>query len=116
MFILAAIVKSWTRTYGKVNLIHVKGLNPDELTATYQLLQIGAIIEDNCTIINAIVCDKSIVRHGSTISSGCILSFGVEVGPGVTLNENTRLTTVGDKKSNGVGVWTCENGKAMYSL
>ena len=81
--------------------------------------RIGAVIEDNCTITNAIICDKSIVRKGSVVSSGCILSFGVEVGPNVTLKENTRLTTMGDKQNNAniIGnIWTYENGNHLLYL
>lgn len=59
----------------------------------------GAYIWDNCVIekgskvYRAILCDSVYVKANVVIESGCILSYGVVVGPDFTVKKGSRLTT-----------------------
>ena len=56
-------------------------------------------IEDGCKIHQAIVCDRVKVKRNVTLKEGCILSYGVVVGPDFTLQQGARLTTKQRSKS-----------------
>ncbi|XP_030832339.1 translation initiation factor eIF-2B subunit epsilon [Strongylocentrotus purpuratus] len=51
-------------------------------------------IEANCHINMALLCDSVHVKSEVTIKNGCVLSFGVKVGPHVTLPSGTLLTRI----------------------
>ena len=53
----------------------------------------GTVIENGCTINQAIICDGCVVKRNVTLEPGCILSFGVVVGPDVIVKAGSRLTT-----------------------
>jgi translation initiation factor eIF-2B subunit epsilon len=59
----------------------------------------GAYIWDNCVIekgskvYRSILCDSVYVKSGVVIEPGCILSYGVVVGPEFTVKRGSRLTT-----------------------
>lgn len=50
-------------------------------------------IEDGCKIHQSIICDRVKVKRNVTIKDGCILSYGVVIGPDFTLKDGARLTT-----------------------
>lgn len=50
-------------------------------------------VESGCTIERAIVCDGCVLKENVTLEPGCILSFGVVIGPNVTLKSGSRITT-----------------------
>ena len=53
----------------------------------------GVTIENGSVINHSIVCDGAHIKTNVTVSPGCILSYGVVVGPNFTVREGTRLTT-----------------------
>ena len=59
----------------------------------------GAYIWDNCVVekgsnvCRSILCDSVYVKANVVIESGCILSYGVIVGPDFTVKKGSRLTT-----------------------
>lgn len=52
----------------------------------------GVTVEDNCSVTFSILCNNVLVKADSTIQSGCILSFGVTVGPAIMIRQGTFLT------------------------
>ena len=50
-------------------------------------------VENNCTIRQAILCDGVVVKSNVQVEPGCILSYGVVVGPDFTVKAGSRLTT-----------------------
>jgi UDP-3-O-[3-hydroxymyristoyl] glucosamine N-acyltransferase len=52
---------------------------------------IGAVIENNVSIDHAVICDGVTVGAGAVIPRGCVLSYGVRIGPGAVLQEFTRV-------------------------
>ena len=52
----------------------------------------GVEIGDNCNVYNSVLCDNVGIRQGVTVNKGCILSFNVVIGAGVTLKEFSRIT------------------------
>lgn len=50
-------------------------------------------IEDGCRIRRAIICDRVKVKRNVMLNEGCILSYGVVIGPDFTLKHGARLTT-----------------------
>ena len=50
-------------------------------------------VESNCTIRQAILCDGVVVKSNVQVEPGCILSYGVVVGPDFTVKAGSRLTT-----------------------
>lgn len=53
---------------------------------------INVLIEDNVSVTQSIICDGAIIRKGATIPRGCIIGYGVEIGPNVSLPEFSRIT------------------------
>ena len=51
-------------------------------------------VDDNARIEWSVLCSKVRIFVGVTIGRGCMLSFGVHVGPAVAVKNNTRLTTL----------------------
>lgn len=51
-------------------------------------------IGDNCVIKQSIIANDATIKDNVTIARGCILSFGVKVGPNITLNPFTKLTVI----------------------
>ncbi|XP_071793924.1 translation initiation factor eIF2B subunit epsilon-like [Asterias amurensis] len=49
-------------------------------------------IESDCKLNMAVLCDRVHIKDSVIVNSGCIISFGVKVGPGVTLPPGTLLT------------------------
>lgn len=49
-------------------------------------------IGNDCKITGSVLCDNVVVHRGVVINEGCILSYGVEVGPNFTLKARTRLS------------------------
>jgi UDP-3-O-[3-hydroxymyristoyl] glucosamine N-acyltransferase len=52
---------------------------------------IGAVIENNVSIDHAVICDGVTIGAGAVIPRGCVLSYGVRIGPGAVLQEFTRV-------------------------
>jgi translation initiation factor eIF-2B subunit epsilon len=52
----------------------------------------GAEIHENATITSSIICDNVVVKKFAVVPRGCILSYRVVVGEGVSLPEFTRLS------------------------
>ena len=50
------------------------------------------VIESDSTVQQAIVCDRAVVKRNVTIEPGCILSYGVVVGPDFIVASGSRLT------------------------
>jgi translation initiation factor eIF-2B subunit epsilon len=42
-------------------------------------------IQDGCELADSIICDNVVIKRGSKISSGSIISFGVHVKEGVII-------------------------------
>ena len=61
-------------------------------------------IEEGCEIHQSIICDRVKVRQNVTIKEGCILSYGVIVGPDFTLKQGARLTTK-QRSNSSVSEW-----------
>ena len=53
----------------------------------------NVVIEDNCEVSRCILCDGACVKANVRLQPGCILSYGVVVGPDFTVAAGTRLTT-----------------------
>lgn len=51
-------------------------------------------VEDDCSVSFSILCDSVSVASGSTIENGCLLSFGVKVGPAVSIPPGTLITRI----------------------
>ena len=60
----------------------------------------GSYIWDHCVIENgskvfrSILCDSAYVKSNVVVEPGCVLSYGVTVGPQFTVRAGSRLTTV----------------------
>jgi translation initiation factor eIF-2B subunit epsilon len=52
----------------------------------------GVVVENNCTIEMSLLCNNVRIFLGSTVGRGCLLSFGVCVGPNVAVKSHSRLT------------------------
>ena len=50
-------------------------------------------VEDNATLVGAILAEGTVVKKGATVQTGCVLGPGVVVGEGMTVPGLTRLTT-----------------------
>ena len=78
----------------------------------------GAYIWDNCVVergsrvIRSILCDSVYIKSNVTIEPGCILSYGVIVGPDFTVKKGSRLTCSQntDTGSSDDGDWGEESG------
>lgn len=53
----------------------------------------GVTIESDSVVRQSIVCDGAHIKANVTVHPGCILSYGVVVGPNFAIPEGTRLTT-----------------------
>ncbi len=53
----------------------------------------GVKIENNCVVDCSIVCDGCVLKENVTLEPGCVLSFGVVIGPDVTVKSGSRITT-----------------------
>lgn len=53
----------------------------------------NCVVESNCKISRSILCNDVHVKSGVVIEQGCILSYGVVVGPQFTVKLGSRLTT-----------------------
>ncbi|CAN8033003.1 unnamed protein product [Ixodes persulcatus] len=51
----------------------------------------NVVIEDGCRLTTCLLATGVVVKRNVTVSPGCILSYGVTVGPDITLKENTLL-------------------------
>ena len=51
-------------------------------------------IGDNCILKNCIVASGAVLKNNVTLTRGCIVSFGVTLGPEVVLQPFTKLTKV----------------------
>ncbi|XP_055347031.1 translation initiation factor eIF-2B subunit epsilon-like [Paramacrobiotus metropolitanus] len=51
----------------------------------------NCVIQDGCELYKCIIADGCVVYSGSVIESGCILSYGVKVGPDALLSAGSRL-------------------------
>lgn len=54
-------------------------------------------IEDGVTLIDSIVATKATISSNVRVERGSIISFGVVVGPGITLPPFTKLSTCDDR-------------------
>ncbi|EDV21926.1 Translation initiation factor eIF-2B subunit epsilon [Trichoplax sp. H2] len=78
----------------------------------------NVIIDDDCCIINSLLCDDCRIKRKVNINSGCLLSFGVVIGPDVTLEENSRFSCQKPKpkhlmeNDNTTGIGTEQNEEA----
>eukprot|EP01094_Clydonella_sp_ATCC50884_P029950 TRINITY_DN957_c0_g1_i1.p1 TRINITY_DN957_c0_g1~~TRINITY_DN957_c0_g1_i1.p1 ORF type:complete len:622 (-),score=225.65 TRINITY_DN957_c0_g1_i1:471-2336(-) len=52
----------------------------------------GVRVESHSTITNAIVCSGAVIRENTHVGRGCVVSFGVVVGPDHSLPPHTKLT------------------------
>lgn len=46
-------------------------------------------VKNNCTIVKSILSNNSVVHENTILSSGCILTSKVEIGPNIKLKEDT---------------------------
>ena len=51
----------------------------------------GVEVGDNCVVIHSILCNGVKVFEGSTIKDGCIISYGVHIGPNTEVETQTKL-------------------------
>ncbi|CAN7936902.1 unnamed protein product [Ixodes hexagonus] len=51
----------------------------------------NVVIEEGCKLTTCLLATGVVVKRNVTVSPGCILSYGVTVGPDVMLKENTLL-------------------------
>lgn len=72
------------------------------------------VIEDNVTIHQAIICDGAVIKAGSIIPKGAIVSFNVVVNAADQLGDFVRLTKFGTTDSNGVE-WHPEDESNAYN-
>ncbi|KAF1744415.1 hypothetical protein MXB_1483, partial [Myxobolus squamalis] len=73
-------------------------------TITNSYIWSNVKIENDCTIENAIICDDVVVLHHTELIKGCILSFGVTVGPRAVIPQ---LTIVHIPQSNYEAIGPC---------
>ena len=74
----------------------------------------GSYIWDNCVIetdsrvSRSILCDSVYVKSEVVVEAGCILSYGVTVGPHFTVKAGSRLTTSHGSVSQSMEAWEDE--------
>ena len=73
------------------------------------------VIEDGCRIHQSIICDRAKVKQNVTLNEGCILSFGVIVGPDFTLKAGARLTTK-QRSNSSDSEWGEDEGDTIKEL
>ena len=79
----------------------------------------GAYLWDNCVIergskvYRSILCDSVYVKSNVVVEAGCVLSYGVIVGPEFTVKRGSMITTSRDSgvPENDEGEWGEEGGK-----
>ena len=52
----------------------------------------GAVVEAECKITQAILCENVLIKRGATIGRGCLISDGVVIGENVIIPEYSRIT------------------------
>jgi translation initiation factor eIF-2B subunit epsilon len=52
----------------------------------------GAVIENGVSVKTAIICENVVLREGSSVERGCILSYGVVIGKDFEVSAFTKLT------------------------
>ena len=61
------------------------------------------VIEDGAKVSRSILCDSVYVKSNVVVEAGCILSYGVTVGPDFTVKKGSRLTLSHDTGAMGGG-------------
>lgn len=63
----------------------------ENVTISGSYLWDDVVVEDGCCINRSIVCNSAIIKAGSTLEPGCVISYNVVVGPGHSVSAGTRI-------------------------
>nr|XP_039264964.1 translation initiation factor eIF-2B subunit epsilon-like [Styela clava] len=61
----------------------------DDVSIKDSYLWSGVTVKDKCTIDKSILSNNSIIHENTKIPSGCVLATQVEIGPNITLKDDT---------------------------